>query len=70
MERPDPNIMPKFNLGIARELGNKLIGLCSYFPSEAGYPSEYRTPEVCPDEVEPVEMRLPGFDANGEYREA
>lgn len=42
MER---NIFPEINLGIvdkAKELGKKAIGLCSYYPPDAGgYPSDY-----------------------------
>lgn len=35
MEQPDPNIMPRFNLGVGRLLG-RAFGL-----PESGYPSEY-----------------------------
>lgn len=43
----DANPFPEVNLGIAdraRSVGQKIIGLCSYFPSnpEVAYPSEHR----------------------------
>ena len=73
----DPNFFPEISISVVdgiRFIVRKTIGLCSYFP-EKGYPSERGAAAMldaalCPDEVPPPEMRLPGFDGNGEYQEA
>lgn len=65
METPaDPNIMPETDLGLvsmAKDIAyagiRRFVGLCSYFPPEAGYPSERGAAAMldaalCPDEVE------------------
>jgi hypothetical protein len=47
MIESDSNPFPEINLGLmdrAKELGKRLIGLCSYYPPdpEVAYPSEHR----------------------------
>lgn len=74
----DPNFFPELNRLDVKQIlvdGAKAAyhGLAQYFPP-TGYSSEYpkhpeRLDNLCPDEVEPPEMRLPGFDDNGEYQE-
>ena len=49
------NPFPEVNLGLldkARELGHRLIGLCSYYP-ESGYPSDHRGAAAMLDALSP-----------------
>lgn len=65
----DKNFFPELTLGMldrAKEIGHRVL---RHLP-EAGYRGEHFPVVDCPDEVPPPEMRLPGFDLNGEYQEA